>query len=107
MQHCFKREVCAVLVDRNGQIAVGQNLIDNDDLTQCPRAKGEGYEKCKSECRQEGHAEVMAIKSALKRGLILDNANLYLMGHYRVCDDCQSWCDTFNINVTIVNKEGK
>ena len=107
MNPCFKREVAAVIVDKNGRIAVGQNLIYNDKVFECPRDKGEGYEKCISICNQRGHAETEAIKEGIKLGLELENANLYLMGNHRICDDCSNECKKHNINVIIVNKEGK
>ena len=107
MKPCFKREVCAVIVDKNGKIAVGQNLIYNCFVTECPRDKGEGYDKCKDVCHQHGHAETEAIKEGKRLGLELKKANLYLTGHYRVCSDCQKACDEHDINVVIVNEEGK
>ena len=107
MKPCFKREVCAVIINKKGQIATGQNLISNGLIGECPRDVGEGYEKCTSICRQEGHAEAMAIQDAMDRKIDIEGANLYLMGHYRVCDSCQAGCDKHNLKVIIVNKEGK
>ena len=106
-QACYKREACAVIVDTNGKIAVGQNLIYAEGVTECPRTEGEGYEKCKSICNQAGHAETEAIKQAKLRNLELNGANLYLTGHYRICDDCKSACDNEGINVIIVSEDGR
>lgn len=104
---CYKREVCAVIVDKNGKIATGQNLIYNSTVTECPRAKGEGYEKCKTVCLQLGHAETEAIKHAKLRKMDLVGANIYLTGHHRICDNCKAACDAEGLNVIIVNGEGK
>lgn len=106
-QHCFKRQVCAVIVDEDGRIAVGENLISNNLIGECPREKGENYEKCITICRQDGHAESMAIENALQRNMKLKGANIYLMGHNRVCLDCKKGCDLHGLNIIIVNKEGK
>ena len=107
MKPCFKREVCAVIVDKNGKIASGTNEIRNSEVTECPRLKGENYVKCKELCRQEGHAEIVAITNAILKGLELNNSNLYLMGHHRICVDCSNECKKHNINVIIVNESGK
>ena len=107
MKPCFKREVCAVLITNKGEISVGQNIIYNKDVEDCPRVKGEGYDKCITVCQQKGHAETEAIRHARLKGHNIEKANLYLMGHYRICDNCQAACDEHNINVIITNEEGK
>lgn len=104
---CFKRQVCAVIIDKNGQIAAGENLIYNMDVTECPRLKGEGYEKCISICKQKGHAETEAIKNAKARGMILKGANIYLLGHYKACDNCKAACEKEGLNIVIVDEEIK
>lgn len=58
-------------------------------VKQCPRAPGEGYEKCKSICDQQGHAEEIALQKALKSGLDLSKATVYIQGIDNVCKDCQ------------------
>lgn len=103
-QKCFKRQVMAVIIDKNGNIASGENRISNRAVNQCPRDKGEDYEKCKSICNQEGHAEIMAIKQAKKRGLDLNESFLYLIGHHRICDNCNSECNKENINIVIIGE---
>ena len=107
MKPCFKRQVCAVIVTNKGEISVGQNLIYNEEVVECPRTKGEGYDKCTSICKQKGHAETEAIRAGLEAGYDIRGANLYLMGHHRICGPCQAACDEYNINITIVNREGK
>ena len=104
---CYKREVCAIIVTQQGEISVGENLIYNDEVTECPRAKGEGYEKCTSICAQKGHAETEAIRKAKDSGYDLEGGNLYLMGHHRICGPCKEACDNAGLIVNIVNKEGK
>ena len=104
---CYKRQVCAVLITKKGEISVGENLIYNEEVTECPRTKGEGYDKCTSVCKQKGHAETEAIRKARENRLDILGANLYLMGHYRICDNCKAACDEHNINIIIVNEEGK
>ena len=105
MKPCFKREVCAVIVNKEGQIAVGQNLIYNNDVMECPRIRPEGYEKCISICKQKGHAETEAIRNALNRKMDIEGANLFLMGHHRICDNCKKECDKHNINVIFTEKK--
>lgn len=101
---CFKREVCAVIVNNTGEIVVGENLVYNDLIESCPREKGEGYEKCKEVCNQKGHAEIEAIKKAKERGMEIKGAKLYLMGHYKVCPDCTEACKREELEVIIVDK---
>ena len=47
---------------------------------------GEGYELCKSICKQKYHAEVDA---CLKAGEAAQGATLILIGHSYCCDDCK------------------
>lgn len=99
---CFKREVCAVIVDVDGKIAIGENLIYNEEVKECPRLKGEGYEKCETICNQKGHAEIMAIEDAKKRGLKLEDATLYLMGHHRMCAECIKECRDHGLSTFMI-----
>jgi deoxycytidylate deaminase len=55
-------------------------------IVECPRAEGEGYEKCKALCWQAGHAEIDAIRNAGDTDL--KGAIAYLTGHTRICDNC-------------------
>jgi deoxycytidylate deaminase len=56
----------------------------------CPRAPGEDYTKCKTVCNQEGHAEIMAIKTFERLGTH-DPAQAFakIYGHTRICTDCE------------------
>ncbi len=56
---CAKMTVRCTLVTPAGEHIVGTNHCENPQPV-CPRAPGEGYEKCTSVCRQVGHAEVVA-----------------------------------------------
>ena len=104
MSPCLKREVCAVIIDEDGKIAVGQNLIQNDIIQSCPRSKGEGYKKCTEICRQYGHAETEAIKSAKSRNMKLNGSILYLTGHHRICDNCKQACEKEGIKMIILGE---
>lgn len=68
-----------------GETFTGTNDCRNPQPS-CPRLPGEGYEKCKTICDQEGHAEEIALKAAgdKAKGAI---ASLEGIGHY--CKNCQ------------------
>lgn len=82
---CAKKKVTCVIFSRKGQSFTGTNDCNNPQSS-CPREPGEGYDKCKSICEQEGHAEIMALKAAgdHARGGV---AHLYGIEHY--CSACQ------------------
>lgn len=83
---CAKTTVRCTLVTPASERIVGTNHCENPQLA-CPRAPGEGYEKCTSVCRQVGHAEVIAVNlagEARARG-----ARAYLEGHTYACMACQ------------------
>ena len=60
---CAKRRVSCTIIDRGGRVFTGENDCANPQAV-CPRAPGEGYEKCRSICQQAGHAEIMALEAA-------------------------------------------
>ena len=63
---CAKKTVLAVVQDADGNVlGWGSNACDAPQKA-CPRAPGEGYEKCVSICKQPSHAEVSAVINALK-----------------------------------------
>lgn len=68
-----------------GETFTGTNDCRNPQPS-CPRLPGEGYEKCKSICDQEGHAEEIALKAAgdKAKGAI---AELEGIGYF--CKQCQ------------------
>lgn len=82
---CVKATVRCTLVTPAGERFVGENWCANPQAV-CPRAPGEGYEKCKSICAQEGHAETVALRVA---GLKANGAHAYVEGHTYACRPCQ------------------
>ncbi len=90
---CAKRKVTALLVTRHGDTVRGENKCDAPQPV-CPRAPGEGYEKCVTVCHQRGHAEIQAIDAALEYGLDLVDSVCIVSGHYHVCHHCaKALCD--------------
>lgn len=87
---CVKKKVTCFIVSADSEyIFVGTNDVKKPQ-SECPRKPGEGYEKCKSICHQEGHAEEMAILEAEKAGVSLKGATAYLWGIGHYCKDCQT-----------------
>jgi hypothetical protein len=85
MGPCAKTQVRCTLVTPYGALFVGENACANPQPT-CPRLPGEGYEKCKSICRQLGHAETVALQRAAEKAL---GARAYIEGHDHARRDCQ------------------
>lgn len=81
---CAKTRVQAVIVATDGRRFVGENSVANPQEI-CPRLDGEGYEKCKSVCRQDSHAEIAALALA---GEAARGATVWLRGNHYFCDDC-------------------
>lgn len=89
---CAKKQVTAI-VGHN----IGTNECENPQGV-CPRGPGEGYDKCKSICKQGAHAEI----NALKEGSTSDT--LYLYGHDHCCENClQEMRKAGIIKVYIIN----
>jgi hypothetical protein len=80
---CAKREVKAFILG-DSFACKGTNWCKNPQKV-CPRKIGEGYEKCKSICKQNSHAEIEAIKKA---GEEARGATMYVIGHDHICDEC-------------------
>lgn len=70
------------------RVVVGYNDCENPQ-TVCPRALGEGYEKCKTICNQQGHAEIQALAAVHAAGLKAYGACAEIWGHTHACKDCQ------------------
>jgi len=82
---CAKRIVTCTIIGLDNRKYVGRNDCAKPQ-TVCPREKGEGYEKCKTICQQEAHAEIMALRVAG------DNAKggvAYIRGITHTCRACQ------------------
>lgn len=84
---CAKRRVYCVIMTRDFRAFDGENDCANPQSV-CPRAPGEGYEKCRSICQQAGHAEMVALARAKEAGADLKNALVTLEGHYWICEPC-------------------
>jgi hypothetical protein len=85
MGPCAKQIVKCTLVFPDGNYVVGENWCANPQQ-ECPRAVGEDYQKCKSICQQEGHAEIVALRIA---GEMAFGSRAYLEGHTYACRECQ------------------
>jgi deoxycytidylate deaminase len=84
---CAKRRVMCRITTLAGETFVGENDCANPQPA-CPRAEGEGYEKCKSVCGQAGHAETEALAKARTAGADARGAVAELYGHYWICEPC-------------------
>lgn len=98
---CAKRTVTAVVVLPNGNRYASTNFCMKPQLS-CPRDEagyeaGEGYHICQEVCQQPAHAEVNAIRWAMRKepwhdtGPHLKNplkgSDIYV-DHTWVCDNC-------------------
>ena len=94
---CAKRRVICILRDDAGREARGENTCLNPQAV-CPRQDGEGYEKCKTVCRQTGHAEVNALRLWTdKYGRYAQPTLALIRGHFYVCEKCQRAMDRAGI----------
>ena len=82
---CAKTVVRCLLVTPSGERIIGENRCLNPQPV-CPRAPGEGYEKCSTICQQVGHAEIDAVCLA---GDKARGSRAYLCGHTYACRECQ------------------
>ena len=89
-QRCIKQHVVAILV-KGDEYWVGSNWC-NSPQNDCPREEknmktGEGYDLCRTVCKQHEHAESDVV---LKAGANAVGAVLYLLGHSYICSDCDA-----------------
>lgn len=82
---CAKARVFCKIVSARGEVFVGENTCKKPQPF-CPRKKGEGYEKCKTICEQQGHAEEQALALA---GDAARQSVAILYGHTYFCAHCQ------------------
>lgn len=82
---CVKTSVQCTIITTEGKHFVGENWCKNPQEV-CPRLPGEDYEKCKTICEQEGHAEQVAVRLA---GDSARGSRAYLVGHSYACMHCQ------------------
>ncbi len=81
---CAKRRVICEIHAPNGSVFFGENICANAQDV-CPRAPGEGYEKCASVCQQAQHAEIEALMAA---GSAASGSTAHIYGHYYICEPC-------------------
>ena len=88
---CAKRIVRCTIITREGFAFTGENAC-SDPQPVCPRKEGEGYKKCKSVCRQEGHAEIQALTDLLGHqaytGHTAKGALAVITGIDHLCKEC-------------------
>ncbi len=88
---CIKQATGAVIVINDEIVASGSNA--GIRVKVCPRVEekcptGTGYHHCRETCKQEGHAEQMAIKDLLNKNIVHSEPALYLWGHWWCCEPC-------------------
>ena len=92
---CAKHVTACTIYTKDGLKIYGENYCLNPQEV-CPREEGEGYEKCKTICKQVGHAEEVAIMKAVEMGIDVHGAAA-VIGHKRVCCNCESILDLYDI----------
>jgi deoxycytidylate deaminase len=98
---CRKHATGAVIVKEGKIIAQGKNAGINVSI--CPRVyrkskTGTDYHFCKDYCGQTGHAEENAVKDAISKNIDINNADLYLYGHWWCCKPCWGYMINAGIN---------
>ena len=88
---CRKHATGAVAV-KDGQIIISASNA-GIHVPVCPRQykgykTGEGYRYCQSYCEQISHPEVIICRIAKEQGIDLSDAEIYLYGHWWVCNNC-------------------
>ena len=98
---CAKQTVTATFVSAKGtKYFKTTNYCLNPQAT-CPRGDmptGVGYELCKSVCKQEGHAELNALRYA---GAGASGGTIYVEGHTYACKDCQDAANSAGATIVI------
>jgi deoxycytidylate deaminase len=94
---CAKRRVVCTIHDGTFS-ATGENDCANPQAT-CPRLPGEGYEKCKTVCQQDGHAEMMALAAAKHMDLKGKFSWARITGHHWICNACGEAMRDAGVNV--------
>ena len=96
----------AVLTHKpTGQKFYGTNGIKRD-VGYCPRNESnhrmnDGYDKCRNICRQEHHAEIAALLSAVRHvpNLPLHQCVIEVYGTYQACNNCQMVLDKHSVRI--------
>lgn len=82
---CAKKTVECHIVTQSGGVFIGKNWCATPQEV-CPREPGEDYQKCKTVCRQLGHAEIVALELAQGH---TEGARAIITGHTYACQACQ------------------
>ena len=82
---CAKKEVKCFII-KGKRVFTGTNECRNPQAF-CPREPGEGYEKCKTICKQVGHAEEVALDAAGKHA---NGSRAFIQGIGHYCKSCQT-----------------
>jgi|SRR3989344_2625000 len=88
----FTQQTGSVIVKNGAIIGRGANGSNYHKKHECERVKrgiptGEGYELCEG-CHPKNHSEPRAIEDAKKNGNDTSGADLYLWGHWWLCEPC-------------------
>jgi DNA (cytosine-5)-methyltransferase 1 len=87
---CAKAHVtCTIISAIDKRTVIGTNEVANAQAA-CPREPGDDYTKCKTICRQHGHAEEIALEKARVAGLELQHAVAVISGIDWICKSCGS-----------------
>ena len=99
---CAKRDVlCVILSADHKKYWTGRNLC-LDAQEDCPRIKGEDYEKCETMCHTIGHAEAVAARQVPEGEAAGGIA--YLFGHYRICDSCAKVLESIGVREVYITE---
>ena len=96
---CAKQRVLAI-TEIDGKIYLGENWIATPQK-ECPRKgleSGVGYELCKEICSQPGHAEIDLLREVDGN---LQGNDVYIFGHYYVCEYCDTALNSSNVGKII------
>ena len=118
LKRCLDRTIIAV-IEYQGKIYIGTNGIKNEP-TECPRSGytiNQGYELCRTVCKQPYHAEEAAIAKWLidcsedvfdenLEGIInYHNATISIYGAKAMCERCKELCKHYKLRVVKVTPD--
>ncbi len=83
---CAKLHVTCHIYSKSGEVVSGANWCMNPQDV-CPREKGEDYTKCKTICKQLGHAEEVAVWLSTKEHL--QDSTAIVINQSHSCRNCQ------------------
>lgn len=99
---CAKKQVRANIMSKLGQcIGTGTNWCGSPQDT-CPRKPGDDYTLCKTVCRQPAHAEVQAVRDAIRGGYRkqLYGATIHIT-HTHMCEGCKRALAPYNMAIVL------